>query len=147
MIVVLAAMIGSLTVLPALLHRLGDNVDRGRIPFFRGRPRDDGAWGRFVALVLRRPLLAARCRRAALALALPGCRHAHEAAEPDRPPPRPEDRAHVRADPAGVPGLADAGGGRRPGAEGRHAADAARVHLFRERALATGELFAPFTVT
>ena len=47
MIVVLAAMIGSLTVLPALLHRLGDKVDRGRIPLFRGRPRDDGAWGRF----------------------------------------------------------------------------------------------------
>ena len=36
MIVVLAAMIGSLTVLPAVLHRLGDNVDRGRIPIFRG---------------------------------------------------------------------------------------------------------------
>ena len=32
MIVVLAAMIGSLTVLPALLHRLGDRVDFGRIP-------------------------------------------------------------------------------------------------------------------
>ena len=37
MIVVLAAMIGSLTVLPALLHRLGDRVELGRIPFFRSR--------------------------------------------------------------------------------------------------------------
>src|SRR5262249_53700445 len=57
-LVVLCAMIGSLTVLPALLHRLGDNVDRGRIPLFRGRPRDDGAWARIVAAVLRRPVLA-----------------------------------------------------------------------------------------
>ena len=73
MIVVLAAMIGSLTVLPALLHRLGDKVDRGRIPLFRGRPRDDGPWGRFIGGVLRRPLRG-RCSSggALLILALPG---------------------------------------------------------------------------
>ena len=73
MIVVLAAMIGSLTVpLPAVLHRLGDNVDRGRIPVFRGQPRDDGAWGRFVALVLRRPVASALLSGGLLfALALP----------------------------------------------------------------------------
>src|SRR5204863_5742392 len=53
MIVVLAAMIGSLTVLPAVLRRLGENVEKGRIPFFRRHPRDDGAWGRFVGAVLR----------------------------------------------------------------------------------------------
>ena len=56
MIVVLAAMVGSLTVLPAVLHRLGDKVDKGRIPLFRGRPRDDGPWGRFIGGVLRRPV-------------------------------------------------------------------------------------------
>src|SRR3954447_12247529 len=48
MIVVLAAMVGSLTVLPALLHRLGDRVDLGRIRLFRSHARDDGRWGRFV---------------------------------------------------------------------------------------------------
>jgi RND superfamily putative drug exporter len=58
MIVVLAAMIGSLTVLPALLHRLGDAVDRGRIPFLHPRVRDDGPWGRFIGRVLRHPLTA-----------------------------------------------------------------------------------------
>ena len=58
MIVVLAAMIGSLTVLPALLHRLGDRVDFGRVPLVRSRVRDDGPWGRFIAKVLRRPVLA-----------------------------------------------------------------------------------------
>ena len=58
MIVVLAAMIGSLTVLPAVLYRLGDKVDKGRIPLFHGRPRDDGAWGRLIGGVLRRPVTA-----------------------------------------------------------------------------------------
>ena len=72
MIVVLASMVGSLTVLPAVLHRLGDNVDRGRIPLFRGRPRDDGPWGRFIAGVLRRPLIWALASGGALlVLALP----------------------------------------------------------------------------
>ena len=64
MIVVLAAMIGSLTVLPALLYRLGDNVDRIRIPFIRGRPRDDGPWARFVG-ARAVPSVALRCSRRA----------------------------------------------------------------------------------
>ena len=38
MIVVAVAMLGSLTVLPALLSRLGDKVEKGRIPFI-GRLR------------------------------------------------------------------------------------------------------------
>ena len=57
----------------------------------------------------------------------PAVEHAHEAPEPHRPSARPEDRADVRPDPAGVPGLADAGGGRGQGSERRHAADAARL--------------------
>ena len=32
-LVVAVAVLGSLTVLPALLSRLGDKVDRGRVPF------------------------------------------------------------------------------------------------------------------
>ena len=72
MIVVLAAMVGSLTVLPALLHRLGDTVDKGRIPIFRGSPRDDGPWGRFIAAVLRRPVVALVASAGALlVLAIP----------------------------------------------------------------------------
>ena len=42
MIVVAVAMLGSLTVLPALLSKLGDRVEKGRIPFLgrrRKRPR------------------------------------------------------------------------------------------------------------
>jgi uncharacterized membrane protein YdfJ with MMPL/SSD domain len=57
MIVVLAAIVGSLTVLPALLHRLGDKVERGRVPFV-GRRRGEGrVWGAIVDRVLRRPAL------------------------------------------------------------------------------------------
>jgi RND superfamily putative drug exporter len=69
MIVVLAAMVGSLTVLPAVLHRLGDNVERVRIPLLRGEPRDDGPWGRLVGGVLRRPLLWTVVSAGALVLA------------------------------------------------------------------------------
>jgi uncharacterized membrane protein YdfJ with MMPL/SSD domain len=58
--VVAIAMIGSLTVLPALLSRLGDNVDRGRVPLVHRLRRDDGEgriWGAIVDRVLRRPVV------------------------------------------------------------------------------------------
>ena len=61
-LVVAIAMLGSLTVLPALLSRLGDGVDRGRIPFVRRLRRDDGEgrfWSWIVERVLRRPRLSA----------------------------------------------------------------------------------------
>ena len=61
MIVVAVAMVGSLTVLPALLSRLGDRVDGLRVPFV-GRLRRGGqgrVWGAIVDRVMRRPLLSA----------------------------------------------------------------------------------------
>ncbi len=60
MIVVAVAVVGSLTVLPAILSKLGDNVDRARVPFVHRLRRDDGEgriWGAIVDRVLRRPLL------------------------------------------------------------------------------------------
>jgi uncharacterized membrane protein YdfJ with MMPL/SSD domain len=60
--VVAIAMLGSLTVLPALLSRLGDKVDRVRIPLVGRLRRDDGdgrIWGAIIDRVLRRPLLSA----------------------------------------------------------------------------------------
>jgi uncharacterized membrane protein YdfJ with MMPL/SSD domain len=61
-IVVAVAMLGSLTVLPALLSKLGDRVDRLHVPLV-GRLRRDGGegriWGAIVDGVLRRPLLSA----------------------------------------------------------------------------------------
>ncbi len=61
-LVVAAAVLGSLTVLPALLSRLGDKVDRLRVPLVGRLRRDDGEgriWGAIVERVLRRPLLSA----------------------------------------------------------------------------------------
>ena len=62
MIVVALAMVGSLTVLPALLSKLGDGVDRLHVPLV-GRLRSDNGegrvWGAIVDRVLRRPLLSA----------------------------------------------------------------------------------------
>jgi uncharacterized membrane protein YdfJ with MMPL/SSD domain len=57
MIVVLVAIIGSLSVLPALMHRLGDKVERGRIPGLRrtegsGDPR---FWSAILGPVMRHP--------------------------------------------------------------------------------------------
>jgi uncharacterized membrane protein YdfJ with MMPL/SSD domain len=61
-LVVGVSLIASLTVLPALLSKLGDNVERGRIPFLmrRGNAPGEGrgarAWGAVIDAVLRRPL-------------------------------------------------------------------------------------------
>jgi RND superfamily putative drug exporter len=57
MIVVLGAMVGSLTVLPAVLHKLGDRVDFGRIPFLFRRRGKDRFWSAIVGAVLRRPVV------------------------------------------------------------------------------------------
>jgi uncharacterized membrane protein YdfJ with MMPL/SSD domain len=62
MIVVAVAVLGSLTVLPALLSKLGDRVDRLHVPLAGRLRRDDGEgriWGAIVDRVLRRPLLSA----------------------------------------------------------------------------------------
>ena len=61
-LVVAVAVLGSLTVLPALLSRLGDKVDRGRVPLVGRLHRDDGEgriWSAIVDRVLRRPALSA----------------------------------------------------------------------------------------
>jgi RND superfamily putative drug exporter len=75
MLVVAIAVLGSLTVLPALLSRLGDKVDRGRVPFVGRIRRDDGegrVWGAIADRVLRRPVLSAVLAGGLLvALALP----------------------------------------------------------------------------
>ena len=75
MIVVAMAMLGSLTVLPALLSKLGDRVDRLHVPLVGRLRRDDGEgrlWGAVIDRVLRRPLLSGLLAGGALvALAIP----------------------------------------------------------------------------
>ncbi|MCF2532979.1 MMPL family transporter [Yinghuangia soli] len=59
-LVVFTAMLGSVTVLPALLSMLGDKVDAGKIPGLgrMRRPSPDGGkfWGAILGTVLKRPL-------------------------------------------------------------------------------------------
>jgi uncharacterized membrane protein YdfJ with MMPL/SSD domain len=63
-IVVAVAMVGSLTVLPAVLAWLGDRIEKGRIPFLGRRRGNGGAaqgsriWGALVTRVMQRPKLA-----------------------------------------------------------------------------------------
>jgi RND superfamily putative drug exporter len=148
MIVVLAAMVGSLTVLPAILHRLGDKVDWGRIRLFHGEPRDDGPWGRFIARVLRRPVLAVVLSAGGLALlALPAFSmqtklpnftdfprdlkivHTYKRIQAAFPGSQTPADVVVKAPNVTSPQMQRA------------------FALFKQRALATGELYAPFTVT
>ena len=74
-IVVAVAMIGSLTVLPALLGKLGDRVEKGRIPYMRRLRRQSGenrVWSRILTPVLRHPVIAALAAGAVLvAMAVP----------------------------------------------------------------------------
>jgi anti-anti-sigma factor len=58
-LVVAIAMLGSVTVLPAMLSKLGDRIDKGRLPFLKRRSREDGggAWAWIVDRVLRHPVV------------------------------------------------------------------------------------------
>jgi uncharacterized membrane protein YdfJ with MMPL/SSD domain len=75
LLVVAVAMLGSLTVLPALMSLLGDRMEKGRIPFIsRGRSaaRESRAWTAIVRAVMRRPAVAIVVAGGALiALAIP----------------------------------------------------------------------------
>ena len=58
-------MIGSVTVVPAVLSVLGDKVEKGRVPFLQRRRRQGGesrVWGAVLDRVLRRPLVSAVAR-------------------------------------------------------------------------------------
>ena len=74
-LVVAISIVGSLTVLPAVLSKLGDKVDRGRVPLLvRLRSKDGQSrfWAAIVGGVLRRPVLCGSVAAALLiALAIP----------------------------------------------------------------------------
>ncbi len=74
-LVVAVSVIGSLTVLPAVLSKLGDRVDKGRVPLIgrlKARTAKAGPWSRTVDRVLRHPLRSALVSGGLLvALALP----------------------------------------------------------------------------
>jgi uncharacterized membrane protein YdfJ with MMPL/SSD domain len=73
-LVVAISVVGSLTVLPAILSKLGDRVNKGRVPFLRpekrtGEPR---VWSWVLDRVLKRPLVSMLAAGAVLVtLAIP----------------------------------------------------------------------------
>ena len=73
MLMVAVALIGSLSILPALLSKLGDRVNKGRIPFMKRRaPGDSRVWNAVLNAVLKRPVVSVLVSATALiALALP----------------------------------------------------------------------------
>ena len=80
--VILVAVIGSLTFLPATLAILGDRVNTGRVPYFgRDRGEETGSGRRIVSAVMRRPVM-------------PGGRRDGVAAPPREPVAPPADRGH-----------------------------------------------------
>jgi uncharacterized membrane protein YdfJ with MMPL/SSD domain len=61
--VVAVAMIGSVTVVPAILAWLGDRIDKGRVPLLhrlssRSNRTEGGGWSWILGKVLKRPLVA-----------------------------------------------------------------------------------------
>ncbi|WP_250029020.1 MMPL family transporter [Paractinoplanes maris] len=58
-LVVATAVLGSLTVLPALLSALGDRVDSIKIPGLYRKRSDNRMWNGFLRLVLAKPLISA----------------------------------------------------------------------------------------
>jgi RND superfamily putative drug exporter len=148
--VVAIAMLGSLTVLPALLSRLGDKVDRGRIPLLGRRRRRDGEgriWGAIVNRVLRRPALSAVLAGGLLvALAVPALQLRMVQPGPDTfPKDLPAVQTYDRMQEA-FPGTA------LPATVVVEAPDVnapemqAAIDRLRERALASGRMHEPITV-
>jgi uncharacterized membrane protein YdfJ with MMPL/SSD domain len=76
MLVVAIAVVGSLTVLPAVLSKLGDRVNKGRVPFLtppqKRAAREPRVWSALLDRVLRRPVVAGGLALAVLVtLAIP----------------------------------------------------------------------------
>ena len=118
-LVVAIALVGSLTVLPAVLSKLGDRVDRGRIPGLdrlRATPGESRFWAPIVGVVLRRPVLWGGAAAALLvALAIPAFSlHTVSAGMQGLPPNLPVMKAYQRVQQA-FPG----GGGPRDGRDQR----------------------------
>jgi RND superfamily putative drug exporter len=80
-LVVATAVLGSLTVLPAVLSALGDRVDSIKIPGLYRRRTDGRVWAAILRLVLRRPAISALVALAALAALAAPALHLHTKAE------------------------------------------------------------------
>jgi uncharacterized membrane protein YdfJ with MMPL/SSD domain len=148
--VVAMAVLGSLTVLPALLSRFGDGVDRLRVPLIRRLRRDDGKgrmWGAVVDQVMRRPALWAAVSGGALvALAIPAVQlHLATPAPETLPRSIPAVETYVRMQEA-FPGTALPANVVVQAPDVSAPAAQAAIKELEERALASGRMFEPITV-
>ena len=149
-LVVAIALVGSLTVLPAVLSLLGDRIDRGRIPGLqrlRAKPGESRFWAPIIRVVLRWPVLCGGGAVALLvALAIPAFSlHTVSAGMQGLPPNLPVMKAYERVQQA-FPGGAE------PETVVISAPDVtspqvtAGIAALEQRALATGRMFEPITV-
>jgi uncharacterized membrane protein YdfJ with MMPL/SSD domain len=150
--VVVCAVLGSVTVLPAVLELLGARIDRGRIPFLP-HARSDSSKARFwpgvIERVLRRPVLSLALSAGLLiALAVPAL-GLHLSTPSDESLSSQNDPtltafAHVRAD---FPGTAVPARLVIVGPAGQHGAAARALEQLERLAVARGIVHRPFTVT
>ena len=147
MLVVLCAMIGSLTVLPALMSKLGDRVDWGRVPYFGRRTRAAGEsrfWGVVLDRVLHRPLLAVVLAGGALIVAATPALQMHTKLPSFTDMPKElaivQTYKDVIAAFPGAPTPAEVVVG---APDVRAPAVAAAISRMERRALASGQMFAP----
>ncbi len=149
-LVVAIAMLGSLTVLPALLSRLGDNVDRLRVPFVGRLRRSSGEgriWGAIVDRVLRRPLLSTLLAGGLLvAIAVPALQLHLAVSGPDTfPKSLPVVKAYDRMQQA-FPGTAIPAHVVVKAHDVNAPAVREAIDRFEQRALASGRMHEPITV-
>ena len=150
MMVVGIAMIGSLTVLPALLGKLGDRIEKGRIPFVSRLRRQSGEnrfWSAILTPALKHPLVSAIASAAVLVVLSLPLLHIHtgqmgfESVPKSWPTVKAIDRITDAfpggASPAVVAVRAD-----------MNSADAKNaVNELRSKALASGQMHNPIDVT
>ncbi|HEY7562992.1 MAG TPA: MMPL family transporter [Gaiellaceae bacterium] len=149
-VVVAVAVLGSLTVLPALLARFGDTVDRGRIPLVSrlGRRSGEGrVWGAIVDRVLRRPVVSIVLAGGLLvALAIPAIQLRMAQPGPDTfPKSLPAIQTYDRMQEA-FPGTALPANVVVQAPDVNDPTMQAAIERLKQRALASGRMHEPITV-
>jgi uncharacterized membrane protein YdfJ with MMPL/SSD domain len=149
-IVVATSVIGSLTVLPALLSKLGDRVNKGKVPFLPSpdeRVGESRFWGAVVERVLRRPVLWGTVAAAFLiALAIPALHlETTQASTESYPRSIPVIRTYDKIQEA-FPGDALAAQVLVQAPDVNTGAVRSAIADLERRALATGEMFRPIEV-
>ena len=124
-LVVAVAVIGSLTVLPAVVAGLGDKLNKGRLPFLgrrQAQARESRMWGALTDRVMRRPVVAVVLAGGAARRARhPRTGHADQAPGHRVRGQVPADHPDVPEGPEGVPERGQLRDGRREGQEHRRA--------------------------